>query len=140
MILKDSAFTRYVFFTSLVTTSIFYYSVLELYVMFFHGVKEYEDKFNAFVYGSMIETTCKNLENQTNGFEKTGFTDSEDCINHLKVLYYRVTLVTVQLSLLIQLHYCMVVYTHYKRAHLPKSRGGTAADLDEDSIEMPNAF
>ena len=32
----------------------------------------------------------------------------------------------------------MVIYTHYKRAHLPKSKGGTKPDPEVPGFQMPN--
>ena len=63
----------------------------------------------------------------------------DDCMEKVKAKSLRATFVMIVVTLLFQIHFCRVIYTHWKRAHLPKSKGGTVPDLAE-SIEMPNAF
>ena len=73
-------------------------------------------------------------------FENTEFQDLDDCMNQVKTNSLRVNLIAIAVTLLFQIHFCRVIYTHYKRAHLPKSKGGTVPDLGAENIEMPNAF
>ena len=107
--------------------------MLQLYFTFF---KWEEDEVK---YNEMIEFKCGLVERDMQGYENTPYQNLDDCINQVKAQTIRATLVMIIVTLLFQIHFCRVIYTHYKRAHLPKSKGGTAADL-ADNIEMPNAF
>ena len=70
------------------------------------------------------------------GFEKTEFTDMDDCIDKVDRSSKKVSAVLITVIFLIQLHFCCVVYTHWKNSHLTKAKGGCEPNIDEGDIQM----
>ena len=64
------------------------------------------------------------------------FTDIDDCVEKGERSVESITLALIIVNFLVQLHFCCVVYTHWKNSHLSKARGGCEPNLEEGDIQM----
>ena len=77
MVVKDSSFTRGIFFAAF-ATYVICVALFNLYFTFFM-VEEDREKFEI-----AVRTRCDELEVKAGGFDKTEYTDIDDCIEKVK--------------------------------------------------------
>ena len=57
-------------------------------------------------------------------WESTDFADVSDCKSQVGSAVARDEFISLAITFLLQIHFCLVLYTHYKNSHLVKSKGG----------------
>ena len=72
---------------------------------------------------------CKNLSDMVSdgkitGWEVTGYKDIEDCKTSVDHFQHWAALGLTLIGLIMQIHFCLVLFTHYKNANLTKENGG----------------
>ena len=74
---------------------------------------------------------CAEMSDQVGGaWDKTDFKDEEDCKAQMARGAMIKEFIGLFLSILVQVHFVLVLFTHYKNAHLTKSKGGCMPDLE----------
>ena len=59
---------------------------------------------------------------------------TEECISRLTKSIEGELLVFIVLHALVQIHFCFVLYTHYRNAGLTKTEGGVGGSNDENGV------
>ena len=92
----------------------------------------------------MVSDYCERLnddlvlsEDNKYGWSATDFDDIEDCKSQVGYSVMRDELIGLLIGLLIQVHFSLVLYTHYKNSHLTKASGGCEPDGNPD-VQMAN--
>ena len=72
---------------------------------------------------------CKNLSDMVSdgkitGWEVTGYKDIVDCKTSVDHFQHWAALGLTLIGLIMQIHFCLVLFTHYKNANLTKENGG----------------
>ena len=74
----------------------------------------------------------KIVQGNPDNWANTEYESLADCKAKVSSAVTRDEFIYVSIGLLLQLHFVLVVFTHYKNAPLTKSKGGTVADNDPD--------
>ena len=90
----------------------------------------------------MVKANCKLIdekvvhgEDSHRGWAELGFKDKDDCIEKSESILVTQEMIGMVIGLLIQGHYALVLYAHFKNADLVKSKGGCVDDPAE-SLQM----
>ena len=89
---------------------------------------------------------CKALDEQVNmeGTDRTwegaGFADMTDCQHQIGKTVARDEFVSLVVTLLLQLHFCFVLWTHFKNSDLVKSKGGCRPDGATADVQLGGVF
>ena len=90
---------------------------------------------------ALVRDYCNNLslnlvttEEDKLGWGKTQFSDIEDCKSQVSWSVMKDEFIGLLFALVIQFHFVMVLFTHYKNAHLAKEKGGCGAPVDPTNI------
>ena len=129
MVFKDTQFTRMCFFAAF-QTYVLLILALELYTLVF----PFEDQQEAM--DVVLTRDCKQLEINEGGYENTVYKDLAECKEAIKSSSIKFAFVFIILIFLFQLHFCAVLYAHWKKAPYSKSKGGCESDLVEGDIQM----
>ena len=65
-------------------------------------------------------------------WESTDFRDVNDCKSQVGASVARDEFISLLITFLLQIHFCMVLFTHYKNSHMVKSKGGCQPDAPTD--------
>ena len=72
---------------------------------------------------------CEEFASAEGGFEETPFKDMDECVVHIEQSSKKASFVMTAITFLIQSHFACVVFTHWKKAHLPRSKGGCSTEV-----------
>ena len=130
MVFKDSEQKRLFYFAAyLVYTGI----ITVMHLIFAFWDKDEELKTNQ---------TCTDLSLNSTGkkdpWEGTPYKDMEDCESKVRMYITIGTVFGMSVFFILQTHYVLVLYTHYKNALLIKSKGGCMPDPDSSDIVQMN--
>mmetsp|Transcript_24879 Transcript_24879/g.33988 ORF Transcript_24879/g.33988 Transcript_24879/m.33988 type:complete len:172 (+) Transcript_24879:3-518(+) len=80
---------------------------------------------------ALVQQYCKTLQDQIDmaregkpGWEATDFANVQDCRSQVGTAVARDELVSLLLTLFLQIHFCLVLWAHYTNSHMVKSKGG----------------
>ena len=120
MVYRDNEQSRLLFFTAFVVY-VFCLGAIEIYYCFFPGDNEERQ---------LVKDYCLSVEEALGTFDGSEFASLQDCMDKTEKTVLRDEIIIIAAQIIVQIHFILVLYTHYKNAHLPISKGGTKADLD----------
>ena len=122
---SDSKKARYLFFKTY-GAYIVILTALSLYLAIYptKGMKLLSKK--------AILSYCREVE-ETEIFE---FSNQDDCVDGVYANLLRNELIYLNVKFVVQLHFMQVIWTHFKNADLPISKGGCVPDETNRNIQM----
>ena len=131
MYFRDSEQNRLFYFSAYCV----YVSILFTFRMIFTIWDHDENQFVA----SYCTGTQENLEAEKKDWLEKGFTSYEDCKSQVgsKVVWDEALQLFV--TIFVQVHFILVLYTHYKNANMTKEKGGCLPNVPQD-IQMGNSL
>ena len=126
MVYRDSEQKRLFYFTAYVVYIVTLGAIRLFFVFWDHDEKALVRKFCEDVEAKIVQPAGNDI-----GWKATDYTSLEDCKTSVGHAVLRDELITLVGALLIQAHFALVLYSHYKNAHLSKSRGGCGPDANE---------
>ena len=127
MVFKDTSFTRGIFFAAF-TTYVLTVTLINLYFTLFMLDEDQE------LFDAAVKERCQQFQQESAGFDDTPFADMEDCVKHVEQTSKKASFVITALTFLIQSHFSCVIFTHWKKAHLPRSKGGCMPEVGQGDI------
>ncbi len=131
MIYRDREQNRLLYFTAYCVYAAMLATIRMVFVFWDHDEKQ------------IIRSYCKQIEEKVvladvkpNGWEATEYKDMNDCKEQVGHTVMRDEFISLLLSILLQVHFALVLYAHYKNAHLVKSKGGCQDDAPD--IQLGN--
>ena len=77
---------------------------------------------------AIAERTCSKMSAKE--MHEMGYANTAECAANMSNMIFWVFAMVIALAILIYLHFCQVVYTHWKNSNLARSKGGLVADDD----------
>ena len=125
MVFRDSEQKRMLYFSAYVVYVAILTSFRLMFVVWDHDEKVIVTDFCHGIDSNFVKGDA------TNWAKNTEYTSFEDCKEKVGQTILLNELLYAAIGLLVQVHFALVLYTHYKNSHLVKSKGGCMEDVGQ---------
>ena len=121
MLWRDKESNRLLYFCAYCVSFLMLATIHLVFVFWDH-----DEKSLVRAYCHDIEEKVVNAQETPNGWSVTDFKDYNDCREQMGLSVMRDEFLIIFLMAIFQVHFALVLYTHYKNSHLLKAKGGCA--------------